>query len=70
VARKLLNLLGLLVDNIGNVGNMGINKLLVGLVDERCEEEDCSREKAEAPDWDNLDEEIGDEGTEEGLVKD
>lgn len=39
MASELLHLLGLLVDDAGSIGKLGVNKLLVGLVDERGEEE-------------------------------
>ena len=45
MASELLDLLGLLVDNGGCVGDLAIDEFLVGLVDERGEEEDGSGEK-------------------------
>lgn len=68
VACKLLDLFGLLVDNGGDIREVGIDELLVGFVDKRCDEEDGSREEAQTPDWDDLDQVVGDEGSEEGLA--
>jgi len=65
VACELLDLLGLLIDDGRGTIELGIDELLVGLVDERCEEEGRGREERKAPKWDDLDEVVGDEGTEE-----
>jgi hypothetical protein len=46
---------------------MMINEILVGFVDERCEEEDGSRDERKAPEGDDLDEIVGEESTKEGL---
>ena len=67
VAGELLDLLGLLVDNVGGVGNVVIDELLVSLVDERSKEEDGGEEESKAPKWDNLDQVVGEESTEESL---
>ena len=69
MAGELLDLFGLLVDDGGDIVQVGIDELLVGLVDERRDKQDGSREEAEAPEWDNLDQVVGDEGSEEGLAK-
>ena len=63
----LLDLNGLLVDNTGHVANLSINGLLVLRVDEWSQEEDGSADQREAPEWDNLDQVVGDEGSNEGL---
>lgn len=67
VAGEVLDLLALLVDNIGGIGNVVIDKLLVGLVDEGCEEEDGSGDKRQTPEWDDLDQVVREKGTKESL---
>lgn len=64
---NLLDLNGLLVDNTGHVANLSIDGLLVLLVDEWSQEEDGSSDQRESPEWDNLDQVVGDEGGNEGL---
>ena len=61
MASELLDLLGLLIYNTGGMGNLIVDKLLVGLVNERSEEEDGGGEEAETPEWNDLDEVVGDE---------
>ena len=67
MARKILDLLGLLVDNVGSLFELAIDQLLVGLVDERGEEEDGGREEGKTPEWDDLDKVVREEGTQESL---
>ncbi len=68
LASELLDLFGLLRDNGGNIFNLRINDLFVGLVNQRSEEEDCGCQEGKTPEWNNLDEVIGDECTDEGLL--
>jgi hypothetical protein len=67
VACELLDLLGLLVDHVGGVLEVVVDKLLVGLVDERAEEEDGCGDQGKAPEWDDLDQVVGQESSDEGL---
>lgn len=46
---------------------MGVDELLVGLVYERREEEDRGTDQGEAPEWNNLDQIVGEECTDECL---
>ena len=64
---NLPNLDGLLVDNARHVTDLGIDGLLVLLVDEWSQEEDGGADQGETPEWDNLDQVVGDEGSNEGL---
>lgn len=68
VAGELLDLRGLLVDNAGGIVDVAVDEFLVGLVDERGKEEDGGGDESKAPQWDDLDQVVGGEGTEEGLV--
>ena len=68
MASELLDLLGLLVDNAGGIGDVVVDELLVGLVDERCEEEDRGRDESKTPQWDDLNQIVGEEGTKECLM--
>jgi hypothetical protein len=67
VAGEILDLLGLLVDDVGSMLKLAVNQLFVGLVNEGSKEEDGGREEGKTPEWDNLDEVVGDESTEESL---
>lgn len=67
VASELLDLLGLLVDNIGGVGDVVIDELLVGFVNERSHEQDRRGDESKTPQWDDLDQVVGEEGTKESL---
>jgi hypothetical protein len=67
VACELLDLLGLLVDHVGGVLEVVVDKLLVGLIDERAEEEDGCGDQGKAPEWDDLDQVVGQESSDEGL---
>lgn len=64
---NLLNLDGLLIHNAGHVADLGIDGLLVLLVDEWSQEEDGSADQSESPEWDNLDQVVGDESSNESL---
>lgn len=65
---ELLNLDGLLVDNTGCVSNLLVDDLLVLLVDEWSEEENGSSDQCKTPERNNLDQVVGDEGRDEGLM--
>ena len=67
VAGELLDLLGLLVDNVGGVGDVVVDELLVGLVYERSHEQDRRGDESKTPQWDDLDQVVGEEGTKESL---
>ncbi len=62
-----LDLLGLGVDNVRGIGKVVIDELLVRLVDERSEEENRGRNERKTPQWDELDQEVRQEGTQESL---
>lgn len=62
------HLLRLLTSDGGSFVELLINKLLVGLVDKRAEEEAGDTNKGKTPKWDNLDQEVGDEGSNESLT--
>lgn len=64
---ELTDLLRLLADDLGGVVQVGVNELLVGDVDERGEVGDGGEEESKAPGGSDLDEEVRDEGGEEGL---
>lgn len=68
VAGELLDLISLLVDNVGGIGDVVVDELLVGLVDERCKEEDGGGDEGKTPQWDDLDQVVRGEGTKEGLA--
>jgi len=70
VASELLDLLGLGVDDVGCVLDVVVDELLVRLVDERGEEDDRGVDQGEAPEWDDLDQVVGEESANEGLVFD
>jgi hypothetical protein len=70
VASELLDLLGLGVDDVGCVLDVVVDELLVRLVDERGEEDDRGGDQGEAPEWDDLDQVVGEESANEGLVFD
>lgn len=55
LAGELLDLLSLLVDNIGGILKVVVDELLVRLVDERSEKEDRGRYQGKAPEWDDFD---------------
>lgn len=64
---ELAHLLGLLTSDSGSLVELLVNELLVGLVDERAEEEEGDTNEGETPNWDNLDQVVGDEGSNESL---
>jgi hypothetical protein len=68
VAGELLDLLGLLVNNAGSIRDVVVNELLVGLVDEGRNEEDGGGDESKTPQWDDLDQVVREESTEEGLT--
>ena len=55
VAGELLDLFGLLVDNVGGVLDVVVNEFFIRLVDKRAEEEDRGGDESEAPEWNDLD---------------
>ena len=61
MAGKLLNLLGLLVHNVGSMADMMVNNLLVADIDQRDEEHNRSTNQAHSPEWHNLDQIVGEE---------
>ena len=67
VARELLDLLGLCVDHVGGILEVVVDELLVRLVDERGEEEDGGGDEGETPEWDDLDQIVRQESSDEGL---
>jgi len=70
VASELLDLLGLGVDDVGCVLDVVVDELLIRLVDERGEEDDRGGDQGEAPEWNDLDQVVGEESANEGLVFD
>ena len=70
VAGELLDLFGLLVDNVGGVLDVVVNEFFIRLVDKRAEEEDRGGDESEAPEWNDLDQVVGEESANEGLVFD
>lgn len=66
VAGQLLDLFGLLVDDVGGVCEVVVDKLLICLVDEGCEEEDGGRDEGQTPDWNDLYQIVGQESSNEG----
>lgn len=64
---KALDLLSLLVGNVVALLYLSIDDLLVLDVYEGTEEGDKCRDQGQAPEGDELDEEVGDEGSEESL---
>lgn len=59
LAGELLYLLGLLVDDGRGFGEVGIDELLVGLVDQWGDEEDGSSDERQAPERNDLDQVVG-----------
>ena len=68
LTRKRLDLVGLFVGNVGNLGEVVIDKLLVGLVDQWGEEKDGIGEQDQTPEWNDLDEVVREESSQEGLI--
>lgn len=62
-----LDLLGLIVDDLGGAGEVVIDELLVGLVDKGSKEEDGGGDKRQSPEWYNLDEVVREECGNESL---
>lgn len=60
-------LLSLLVGDLGGVVEVGVNKLLVGDVNQRSEVDDAGGDEEQAPLGSDLDEEVADDGSEGGL---
>ena len=63
VASKLLDLLGLLVHNVGSMADVVIDNLLIADIDQRAEEHNRSTNQAHSPEWNNLDQIVGEEGS-------
>jgi len=66
LASEIAHLGGLGVDDTVGALDVRVNKFAVLNVDERAEECDGREDEGKAPDWCELDEEIGDEGGGEG----
>lgn len=64
---NLLGLSSLLIGKVGSTLDLLVNKLLVGLVDKWAKEDDGSADESQAPEWDNLDEIVADEGSDKNL---
>lgn len=54
-------------DDVGGLAEVLVDELLVGLVDERGEEEDGGGDQGKSPVGNDLDKVVGDEGSESGL---
>lgn len=67
VACELLDLFGLLVCDVGRLREVVVDEFLICLVDKRCEEQDGGRDETQAPEWNKLNQVVGDECTEERL---
>lgn len=67
VSGQIADLRGLLGDDLLGVGDVVVDEVLVGDVDERGEVDDGGGDESQAPVWGDLDEEVGEEGGEEGL---
>ena len=67
VTGKLFDLFGLFAYGLLGIGEMMINELLVGLVNERGEEQDGGRNKCKAPQWNDLDQVVGEESADKCL---
>ena len=61
------DLAGLLSDGGASIVQLLINEPLVLDIDERSKEDDSGEDESNAPSWDNLDEEVADEGGGKGL---
>ena len=63
VAGELLNLLSLLVYNISSMADVVVDDLFIRNVDKRDEEHNRSTNQAHSPEWNNLDQIVGEEGS-------
>ena len=61
VTGKLSGLFGLFAYGLLGIGEMMVDELLVGLVHEWGEEQDGGRNKCKAPQWNDLDQVVGEE---------
>lgn len=66
---KTLDLSCLLASNLSTLLQLSINDFFVLDVDERSEVGDESSDQGQAPEWDKLDEVVGDQGSEESLMR-
>jgi hypothetical protein len=66
---KVLDLRCLGTDHLVGVFEVGINDFLVGDVDQWCKIEGRDANERQSPEWDNLDEPVGDQGAKEGLER-
>lgn len=64
---EILDLRRLRADNVGSVFEVTIDELLVRDVDKRAEEDNGGGEKAEAPEWEDLNQEVSEECSKGGL---
>lgn len=67
VSSDLLDLNSLLVGDAGSVAHVVVDEVLVGAVDQWSQEEGGSTNQREAPEWNDLDEVVGDERGKENL---
>ena len=67
IGSNLAELSGLLAGNVGGVVQVLVNEILVLDVDQRSEVDNKGGEEKQAPLGSDLDEEVADEGGEEGL---
>jgi len=67
VGGEVTDLLRLLGDDLAGVVDVVVDEVLVGDVDERGEVDDSGEDEGESPGWRDLDEEVGQERSEEGL---
>lgn len=68
LASDLLELVGLRLDNAGNLLQVLVDHLLVGLVDKRGYKGKGSGHQSKTPVWNNLDQPVGDQGSNTGLI--
>lgn len=66
LASHLTHLRSLGIDDLGELLDLAVDQFAVGGVDEGAEEEDRGADEGEAPERDDLDEVVGEEGGEEG----
>jgi len=65
VSSELFDLCSLLRDHVAGIGELLVNDLLVLDVDEGSKVEGNGGDQGKAPEWDPLDQEVGDEGRDE-----
>lgn len=65
---NVFDLLALLADQVSSILELSIDNLLVLDVDERAKVDSNRGDQGEAPEWNELDQEIGDKGGDESLM--